>query len=207
VEHRVLDEVATLLEDGIHGIDQIAEIVQNLKNFSRLDRAKISEFSVQAGLDSTLLLARHLLKGKVEVRKEYGAVRAIHGSPSQINQVFLNIVTNAVQAMPQRAEPNVLTLRTAMDDAGTVRVEIQDNGSGIPKDVMSKIFDPFFTTKPIGQGTGMGLSISYKIIQEHGGRILVDSEPGIGTVFTILLPVKAPERAAVDADDAALVAA
>ena len=207
VEHRVLDEVATLLEDGIHGIDQIAEIVQNLKNFSRLDRAKISEFSVQAGLDSTLLLARHLLKGKVEVRKEYGAVRAIHGSPSQINQVFLNIVTNAVQAMPQRAEPNVLTLRTAMDDAGMVRVEIQDNGSGIPKDVMSKIFDPFFTTKPIGQGTGMGLSISYKIIQEHGGRILVDSEPGIGTVFTILLPVKAPERAAVDADDAALVAA
>jgi signal transduction histidine kinase len=88
-----------------------------------------------------------------------------------------------------------------------VRVEIQDNGSGIPKEVMSKIFDPFFTTKPIGQGTGMGLSISYKIIQEHGGKILVDSEPGVGTVFTILLPVKAPERAAVDADDAALVAA
>ena len=207
VENRVLDEVASLLKDGIHGIDQICEIVQNLKNFSRLDRAKIAEFSVQAGLDSTLLLARHLLKGKVEVRKEFGAVRAIQGSPSQINQVFLNIITNAVQAMPERAERGVITLRTAMEDERTVRVEIQDNGSGIPKDVVSKIFDPFFTTKPIGQGTGMGLSISYKIVQEHGGRIAVDSEVGVGTLFTILLPVRAPERADDALDNGMLAAA
>jgi two-component system NtrC family sensor kinase len=195
VENGVLDEMATLLRDGIHGIEQISEIVLNLKNFSRLDRAKVAEFSVQAGLDSTLLLARHLLKGKVEIRKEYGAVPSITGSPSQINQVFLNIITNAVQAMPERAEPNLITLRTAMENDRTVRVEIQDNGSGIPQDVVSKIFDPFFTTKPIGQGTGMGLSISFKIIQEHGGRIAVDTELGIGTVFTILLPIRPPERA------------
>ncbi|HET9643679.1 MAG TPA: DAHL domain-containing protein [Burkholderiaceae bacterium] len=191
VENNVLDEMAALVEDGIHGIEQISEIVQNLKNFSRLDRAKVDEFSVEAGLDSTLLLARHMLKGKVEVRKEYGKVVHITGSPSQINQVFLNIISNAIQAMPQRAEPNIITLRTTMQDDRTVRVEIQDNGSGIPKDVVSKIFDPFFTTKPVGQGTGMGLSISYKIIKEHGGRILVDTEVGAGTVFSILLPIGA----------------
>ena len=202
VEEGVLQEMATLLKDGIHGIEQISEIVLNLKNFSRLDRAKIAEFSVQAGLDSTLLLARNMLKGKVEICKEYGEIPAITGSPSQINQVFLNIITNAAHAMPERAEPNLITLRTALDDDDMVRIEIQDNGSGIPKDVLPKIFDPFFTTKAIGQGTGMGLSISYKIIQEHGGKIMVDSEPEIGTIFTILLPIKPVETAAVESIEA-----
>ena len=196
VEGNVLQEMATLLKDGIHGIEQISEIVLNLKNFSRLDRAKVSNFSVQAGLDSTLMLANHMLKNKVEIRKDYGDVPNISGSPSQINQVFLNIISNAVQAMPERAEPNIITLRTALEDDQTLRVEIQDNGNGIPKDVLPKIFDPFFTTKAIGQGTGMGLSISYKIIQEHGGKLLVDTEAGIGTVFTILLPIKAAQTAA-----------
>jgi signal transduction histidine kinase len=191
VESGVLQEMDSLLKDGIHGIEQISEIVLNLKNFSRLDRAKISDFSVNAGLDSTLLLANNLLKNKVEIRKDYSDVPNINGSPSQINQVFLNIITNAVHAMPERATANVITLRTAVEDANTVRVEIQDNGVGIPKDVLPKIFDPFFTTKPIGQGTGMGLSISYKIIQAHGGKLLVDTELEVGTVFTILLPIKA----------------
>jgi two-component system, NtrC family, sensor kinase len=190
VDGRVLQEMTMLLKDGIHGIEQISEIVLNLKNFSRLDRAKVSNFSIAAGLDSTLLLANHLIKDKVEIRKDYGVVPNIMGSPSQINQVLLNIITNAVQAMPERAEPNIITLRTAMEDAGMVRIEIQDNGNGIPKEVLPKIFDPFFTTKAIGEGTGMGLSISYKIIQEHGGKLLVDTEADIGTIFTILLPVK-----------------
>jgi len=208
IEHGVLDETGKLLKDGIHGIEQISEIVVNLKNFSRLDRAKVAEFSVEAGLDSTLLLAKNLLKGKVEIKKDFAQVPSITGSPSQINQVFLNIITNAVHAMPERKQPNVITLRTAMEDERTVRVEIQDNGQGIPKDVMPRIFDPFFTTKPIGQGTGMGLSISYKIIQEHGGKILVDSELGVGTVFTILLPVKPVQEAAgAIMDEPELVAA
>ncbi len=195
VENGVLDDMTKLLKDGIHGIEQISEIVLNLKNFSRLDRAKVAEFSVHSGLDSTLLLARNLLKEKVQIRKEYGNVPNITCSPSQINQVLLNIITNAVHAMPERATPNVITLRTGMEDDKTVRIEIQDNGTGIPKEVLPKIFDPFFTTKPIGQGTGMGLSISFKIIQEHGGKILVDTEAGVGTVFSILLPVKPVERA------------
>jgi signal transduction histidine kinase len=197
VRHGVIDEIDGLLEDGTHGIDQISEIVLNLKNFSRLDREKIADFSVEAGLDSTLLLARNVLKNGVQIRKDYGRVPDVSGSPSQINQVFLNIITNAVQAMPARAEPSVITLRTSVSDEGDmVQVEIQDNGSGIPQDVVPHIFDPFYTTKPIGQGTGMGLSISYKIIQAHGGRILVDTAQGVGTVFTILLPL---QRAAQDA--------
>jgi signal transduction histidine kinase len=205
VEGNILHEMLTLLKDGIYGIEQISEIVLNLKNFSRLDRAKVSNFSVQAGLDSTLMLANHLLKNKVEIRKDYGQVPNISGSPSQINQVFLNIISNAVQAMPERAGPNIITLRTALENSQTLRVEIQDNGNGIQKDVLPKIFDPFFTTKPIGQGTGMGLSIAYKIIQEHGGKLLVDTETGIGTVFTILLPIKAAQPAAEAVNDSELL--
>ena len=209
-EHKVMDELGTLLKDGLHGIDEISEIVLNLKNFSRLDRAKVTEFSVQDGLDSTLLLAKNLLKNSVQIVKEYVAVPKISCSPSQINQVFLNIITNAVHAMPEsRKESAVITLRTSREGDDMVRIEIQDNGAGIPKDVLPKIFDPFFTTKEIGKGTGMGLSISYKIIQEHGGKIVVDTEEGMGTVFSILLPVRtvqAPQQANVSAEPELLAA-
>jgi two-component system, NtrC family, sensor kinase len=194
-ESNVIGEMNTLMKDGLHGIEQISEIVQNLKNFSRLDRAKIDDFSVADGLESTLLLAKNLLKNKIEIVKEFAVVPKIKCSPSQINQVFLNIITNAVHAMPEgREQPGKITLRTALEGKDQVRIEIADNGVGIPEDVLPKIFDPFFTTKEIGKGTGMGLSISYKIIQEHGGRILVDTEAGIGTVFSILLPIQSSER-------------
>jgi two-component system, NtrC family, sensor kinase len=206
IEAGLLEDMDTLLKDGVHGIDQISEIVINLKNFSRLDRARVSEFSVQEGLNSTLLLARNLLKNTVEIRQEHQAVPNIQCSPSQINQVFLNIISNAAQAMAERAEKGVITLRSMPEGDDMVRVEIQDNGSGIPKDVLPRIFDPFFTTKPIGKGTGMGLSISYKIIQQHGGMILVDSEQGAGTVFSILLPIRALEQPAIESDDMLLVA-
>lgn len=185
VENKRFEEIDSMLSNGSHGIGQISEIVSNLKNFSRLDRASIANFDVRKGLDSTLLLARSLLKHKITVTSEYLEVPEIMCSPSQINQVFLNIITNAAHAMGERGN---LILRTELHDAKTVRIEIQDDGGGIPASVVSKIFDPFFTTKPIGEGTGMGLSISYKIIEAHGGKILVDTEPGIGTTFSILLP-------------------
>ena len=192
MEHGVVQEVNTLLQDGIHGIEQISEIVLNLKNFSRLDREKVTDFSVEEGLNSTLLLARNLLKNKVEVRKDFGDVPQVSGSPSQVNQVFLNIITNAAQAMPERDTENIITLRTSIAPNGDmVQVEIQDNGKGIPDDVLPHIFDPFYTTKAIGEGTGMGLSISYKIIQEHGGSIQVESVKDVGTAFTIFLPLEA----------------
>ena len=185
VENKRFEEIDSMLSNGSHGIGQISEIVSNLKNFSRLDRANIANFDVRKGLDSTLLLARSLLKHRITVTSEYLEVPQIMCSPSQINQVFLNIITNAAHAMGERGN---LILRTELHDAKTVRIEIQDDGGGIPASVVSKIFDPFFTTKPIGEGTGMGLSISYKIIDAHGGKILVDTEPGIGTTFSILLP-------------------
>jgi signal transduction histidine kinase len=186
VENKRFEELDSMLNDGSHGIGQISEIVLNLKNFSRLDRANVANFDVRKGLDSTLLLARNLLKNHVTVHTEYLEIPEIVCSPSQINQVFLNIITNAAHAM---GESGTLILRTEKHDEKMVRVEIQDDGGGIPANALPKIFDPFFTTKPIGEGTGMGLSISYKIIEAHGGKILVDTEPGIGTTFSILLPI------------------
>ena len=186
VENKRFEELDSMLNDGSHGIGQISEIVLNLKNFSRLDRANVANFDVRKGLDSTLLLAKNMLKNHVKVVTEYMEVPEIMCSPSQINQVFLNIITNAAHAM---GEQGTLVLRTERHDDTTIRIEIQDDGGGIPTSALSKIFDPFFTTKPIGEGTGMGLSISYKIIAAHGGKILVDTEPGLGTTFSILLPI------------------
>lgn len=187
----IFNELGTLTRDGIHGIDQISEIVVNLKNFSRLDRDKVTGFSIENGLDSTLLLARNLIKYTVTVVKDYGHVPSVVGAPSQINQVFLNLITNAAHAMPQRpVDENIIRLRTrllALEQM--VQIEVEDNGKGIAPGALSKVFDPFYTTKPIGQGTGMGLSISYKIIQEHGGRIEVKSTLGVGTTFTVWLPI------------------
>ncbi|MGB0127976.1 MAG: ATP-binding protein, partial [Rhodocyclaceae bacterium] len=150
--------------------------------------------------------AKNMLKNKVTIDRQYEETPPIKCAPSQINQVFLNIITNAAQAIPEKG---VITLRTGMHDPQTVRVEIQDDGSGIPAEVLPKIFDPFFTTKDIGKGTGMGLSISYKIIEGHGGRIEVDTEAGLGTTFSILLPIDQPEvrEEVVEDDDELLLAA
>lgn len=204
-EQQVISEMNRLLDDGVHGIEQTSEIVLNLRNFSRLDRERITNFSVEAGLESTLQLARHLLKDRIAVHKDYGQVPGISASPSLINQVFLNLITNAAQAMHGREPPYIITLYTAVVPEGDmVQIEIQDNGSGIPDEVLPHIFDMFYTTKPTGRGSGMGLSISCKIIEEHGGRILVDTVEEAGTVFTILLPLSkaaaATEKAANRAD-------
>ena len=198
VKNKRFEELDSMLSDGSHGIGQISEIVVNLKNFSRLDRASVANFDVRKGLDSALLLARNLLKHRVTVQTEYLDVPDIMCSPSQVNQVFLNIITNAAHAM---GEQGTLILRTERHDEKMIRIEIQDDGGGIPSSVLPKIFDPFFTTKPIGEGTGMGLSISYKIIEAHGGKILVDTEKGIGTTFSILLPIEQKQAAAGIIDD------
>ena len=177
-------ELASVIRDGIYGIEQISEIVTNLKNFSRLDRSKVAHFSVNEGLESTLVIARNLVKDK-RIEKNFCDQPFVTGSPSQMNQVFLNLISNAAQAT---GSDGVIRLSTSLSDNHVV-VEVADNGSGIPADVLPKIFDPFFTTKKIGEGTGLGLSIAYKIITEHGGKIEVSSLPGQGTRFTITLPV------------------
>jgi signal transduction histidine kinase len=186
------EDLAKLIQDGQYGISQIAEIVGNLRDFSRLDRKKVDRFNVADGLDSTLSIAKHLLKS-IEVRKKYGTIPMITCSPSQLNQVFLNLITNAAQATEGKA--GVITLTTRAPDAEHVEIVIGDNGKGIAVDVLPKIFDPFFTTKDIGKGTGLGLAIAYKIVQAHGGRITVDSQVGTGTRFSVLLPVQPPAGA------------
>ena len=190
----VVKELSGLVNDGVYGTGQMAEIVGNLKDFSRLDRSKVTRFNLNDGLTSTLLLAKHLLKS-VTVERQFGEIPAIVCSPSQINQVFLNLITNAAQAMENAK--GTITLTTRREGEGVV-VDMLDNGRGIPPEVLPKIFDPFFSTKEIGKGTGLGLSISYKIIQQHGGRIDVKSEVGKGTRFTVHLPLKPPADAQID---------
>ena len=193
-KQHVLEELSGLVKDGLYGTGQVAEIVGNLKNFSRIDRSKVTTFNLNEGLESTLLLAKHLLK-TVTVDKRFGEIPAITCSPSQVNQVFLNLVTNAAQAMPDGR--GKITLTTRVEGEG-VAVDVADDGSGIPPEVLKKIFDPFFTTKEIGKGTGLGLSISYKIVQQHGGHISVDSKVGAGTKFTVWFPLKASHEAELE---------
>jgi len=188
-EQQALAELGQLASDGLYGIEQISEIVLNLKNFSRLDRSKVSSFNLNEGLESALILAKHELK-HLTVNRQFGDIPAITCSPSQLNQVFLNLINNAAQAIESGSGEITITTRTEGPDQ--VAVEIADNGKGIPPEIMSKIFDPFFTTKAVGKGTGLGLSISYKIIEQHGGRISVDSTVGTGTRFTIVLPLTPP---------------
>jgi signal transduction histidine kinase len=190
-QQHVIEELGALVKDGLFGTGQISDIVGNLKNFSRLDRNKVSHANLNESLNNTLLLAKHLLKS-VAVNKNFGAIPDITCAPSQINQVFLNLITNAVQAMPE--ERGTITLTSRKDGEG-VAVDVEDDGAGIPPELMPKIFDPFFTTKEVGKGTGLGLSISYKIIQQHGGRISVESTPGQGTKFTVWFPLAPPAEA------------
>ena len=187
-----LAQVDTLVKDGLYGIAQISDIVTSLKDFSRLDRAKVADFDLNGGIESALTIGRNHLKHRT-VKKLFGQIPKVSCSPSQINQVFLNLLTNAAQATPDSG--GAITVRTMLRDPEHVAVEVIDNGHGIPPDVLKKIFDPFFTTKEVGKATGLGLAISYKIIESHGGRIQVASEVGKGTRFTVILPVRPPAGA------------
>jgi len=184
-----LDELEQLLKDGLFGIGQISEVVSNLKDFSRLDRSKVADYDLHDGINSTLRIAQRLLQNRT-VRKEFGAIPRVSCAPSQINQVFLNLLSNAAQATKDGS--GTITIRSALLDAAHVAVEVADNGSGIPAHVLPKIFDPFFTTKAVGKGTGLGLSICYKIVENHGGKLEVQSKIGAGTRFMLILPIKPP---------------
>lgn len=198
-----IEDIQTLLADGIHGIDQISKLILSLKNFSRLDHGKLSEFSVEDGLTSALYIARYSLKNVADVHTEFGNVPRITGSPSHINQVFLNIIMNAAQAMQSMAERGRLEITTRMASDDLIAIVIRDNGPGIPPDVLPRIFDLYFTTKPQDEGSGVGLAICYRIIKNHDGRIEVASTVGSGTTFSIYLPVRTRrDGSTFDADTA-----
>jgi signal transduction histidine kinase len=188
-----LESLDSQLKDGLHGITQIAELVVSLKDFSRLERGSVTTYDVNQGVETTLRIAAPHL-GRRQVKKMFGELPAITCSPSQINQVVLNLVVNAAQATPESG--GSIVVRTSVRDEQHVAIEIADNGKGIPKDVLPKIFDPFFTTKEVGKGTGLGLSICYRIVEAHGGRIDVDSRSGVGTRFTVVLPLTARQALA-----------
>ena len=189
-EFGLIDEIDELLKNGVHGVDQITKIVVNLKNFSRLDRTHVTKQSVDVCVGETLQLARSVIKGR-RVTKILGGTSPIRCAPSQVNQVLLNLITNAAQAtVPQSGQ---ITVVSRMRDNEHVVLEVIDNGAGIPEHVLPRIFDPFFTTKPVGKGTGLGLAIVYKIVQQHGGTISVHSKEGAGTKFTVTLPIAGGE--------------
>ena len=180
-------DMDALLNESLDGLNRVKQIVQNLKDFSRVGGTENEMANLEEGLDSTLNVAWNEIKYKAEVVKEYAGLPAISCLPSQINQVFLNLIINAAHAIEDKG---VITVRTGYD-ADNVWIEIEDNGSGIAPQHMDHLFEPFFTTKPIGKGTGLGLSIVYGIVQGHHGTIEVDSTFGSGTVFKVKLPRKA----------------
>jgi hemerythrin-like metal-binding protein len=182
----LLNDIPNLLKESQDGLARVKRIIQDLRDFSHVDEANWQRANLEHCLDSTLNVAWNEIKYKAEVKKEYAGLPDIECMPSQLNQVFLNLLVNAAQAI---ADKGIITLRTGVKDK-EVWVEIADTGKGIPTEHLDQIFDPFFTTKPIGQGTGLGLSVSYGIVQKHGGHIEVHSEPGKGTSMRVYLPIE-----------------
>ena len=177
-------------DTSLQGLQRVRDIVGNLRDFARLDEAEFKEMDLNAALRSTLEIARYELKKK-EIRLEIGfqELPPVLCHPSKINQVFLNLLMNAVQAC---ALGGVMALRTRAVPGEGVEIEVEDNGCGIKAEHVPHIFEPFFTTKPVGQGMGLGLSVSYGIIRDHGGSIAVDSTPGRGSLFCVRLPLQPP---------------
>ena len=188
-----LDDLRGLLDDTVFGVGQIAELVGHLKDFSRLDQARRERVDVHKLIDSALKIGGNLLRKKnIEIVRQFGAVAPVECSPAQINQVLLNLITNAAQAI-EHAQGRITVRTHAVGHYLLIAVE--DNGKGIPAEYIERIFDPFFTTKPIGQGTGLGLSICFQIVEQHGGRIRAASTPGTGTRFLVALPANAKTEA------------
>jgi len=185
-------DVTDLISESLEGLKRVKDIVQSLKDFSHVGESDWQMVNVTKGLESTITIANNELKYKATVERHYGELPLVKGLASQLNQVFMNLLVNAAHAIP---EHGVIGVFTECRD-GWVYIRIQDDGCGIPQENIVRIFEPFFTTKPIGSGTGLGLSLSYGIIQKHSGRIEVQSEVGVGTSFTVCLPVNQQEQGA-----------
>ncbi|MFV8248058.1 ATP-binding protein [Bdellovibrio bacteriovorus] len=193
----IVKDLPKLVASCQDGARRTRDIVLGLRNFSRLEEAKLQEIDVHQSLDTTLNLLQGEIKNRIEIHRQYEPTPLIHCYASQVNQVFMNILSNAVQAIEGSGHIWISTsalkdYKGSKDKRGWVQVSIQDSGKGMSADVLEKIFDPFFTTKGVGQGTGLGLSISYGIVQNHGGEIQARSEVGVGTEFIVIIPVYPP---------------
>ena len=184
---RIQEAINKLLERSREGTQRVKKIVQDLRTFSRMDQAELQEADLHEEIDRTLRLMEPRFKNNIEVERHYGDIPRVRCYAGQLNQVFLNLLMNSCDAIEQDGTIRITTRPTG----DGVRLEFHDDGPGIPEDEQSRIFDPFFTTKPVGVGTGLGLSLSHGIIERHGGRISVASQPGRGTTFVIELPLDA----------------
>lgn len=181
----VRDDIVALLDESRDGLDRVRRIVQDLRDFSRAGSTDQWQLvSLEVGLDATVDIALTDMKHRMTVCKDYGGIAAIECLPSQLNQVFLNLIVNAGHAI---TDTGTITLRTGQTD-DSVWVEVADSGCGIPAEHLGRLFDPFFTTRPVDQGTGLGLALSYGIVEKRGGQITVRSTVGEGTTFRELLP-------------------
>jgi signal transduction histidine kinase len=181
----ILGDMPEMIQESLAGTRHIKEIVQSLRMFSREDSGQPQPVDVNAELEATLRMVWNELKYKCEVKRELGQLPPVSGYPTQLAQVFANLLVNGAQAIESRGEIRIRTWQ----EGSEVVVQISDTGRGMSQETLSKLFTPFFTTKPRGQGTGLGLSVSYSIISRHKGRIEVQSEPGKGSTFTVRLPV------------------
>jgi two-component system NtrC family sensor kinase len=183
---RLLDILGEICRNNEIATERIMNIVRSLKNFARLDEAERKKVNIHEGIESTLSLLRHQLKNRIRIVKCFGDIPEIECYPNELNQVFMNILVNAAQAIKHRGEITVKTWR----EGDRVKIAISDTGVGIPPENLSKVFDPGFTTKGVGLGTGLGLSLCYKIVQDHRGTIEAESSKQ-GTTFTISIPLNA----------------
>ena len=181
----IMEDAAQLLKESLEGAHRVRKIVQGLKTFSRLDEAEHKTVDLNEELESVINILWNELKYKATLKREYGDIPETECNPGQLGQVFMNLLVNAADAIEGHGE---ITVKTWYE-AGNIHVSISDTGSGIPEDKLGSIFEPFFTTKEVGKGTGLGLSIAYDIIKKHKGEIMVESEVGKGTIFTMSIPI------------------
>ena len=187
----IKENLGKLIKSTRQGVKRVADIVQNLRGFARLDHAAVDQANVHEAIRTALEMIRGRLDRRgILIEEVFGEVPSVAGSPAQLNQVFLNLLVNAIQAIEttHRSDGRI-TITTSAED-GEVVIEVADNGCGIPVEALPQIFDPFFTTKGVGDGTGLGLSITHGMVQDHGGRLEVESDPGQGTRFRVFLPVE-----------------
>jgi PAS domain S-box-containing protein len=181
----VIDDIKGLITESLEGSERVQKIVRELNCFSRMDEEEYRDADINECIESALNIVWNELKYKSTLKKDYGNLSLLKCYPRQIEQIFVNLLINAIQAIEEQGEIKIKT----WEEDGSIWIAISDTGRGIPQESLSKIFEPFFTTKDVGKGTGLGLSITYEIIQRHKGDITVKSEVGKGTTFTIKIPI------------------